>query len=233
MFFSRKKSNQVKCGKCNSRISEKFNFCPFCGGSMLDEEEEMEEFGMLGKNDFTGRNTKNNSPIQGELGSLGITDKLIGSIMNSMMRNLDKQFKNMQNAGPEDMASMEGAHIEQIPNGIKIRIGMPHQVSPQGQRQKQIPKKQITEAQLERMSKLPRAEAKTKIRRLSDKVVYELETRGIESPEDIFISKLESGYEIKAIGKNKVYVNSIPISLPLKGFSFDDKKLSVEFITEK
>ena len=37
--------------------------------------------------------------------------------------------------------------------------------------------------------------------------------------EDIFISKLESGYEIKAIGSKKIYVNSVPINLPLKQYS--------------
>ena len=58
---------------------------------------------------------------------------------------------------------------------------------------------------------MPRAEAKTKLRRLSDKVVYEIAAQGIESPDDVLISKLESGYEIKAIGKKKIYVNTIPM----------------------
>jgi hypothetical protein len=227
MFFGKKKS--MKCNNCNSEVEKKFNFCPYCSHPLVDKQQEIKEFGMLGKNDSipTQEANENDSPSQ-----FGLTDKLINSIMNSMMKSLDKQFKNTNNMGPEDMASMEGAHIEQLPNGIKIRIGMPQTAQPK-QRQKQAPKKQITDAQLEKMSKLPRAEAKTQIRRLSDKVIYELATPGIESPEDIFISKLELGYEIKAIGKKKVYINSIPISLPLKGFSFDDKKLSVEFKTDK
>jgi hypothetical protein len=232
MFFGKKKS--VKCNNCNSEIEKKFNFCPYCNNPLVDKQDELKEFGMLGRNDSIVPQDNQGAQEEDSLSQFGLTDKLINSIMNSMMKSLDKQFKNKNNMNPENMTNMEGASIEHLPNGIKIRIGMPG-VAQQGQKpkQKQAPRKQITEAQLEKMSKLPRAEAKTQIRRLSDKVIYELSTPGIESPEDIFISKLESGYEIKAIGKKKVYTNSIPISLPLKGFSFDDKKLLVEFKTDK
>ena len=73
---------------------------------------------------------------------------------------------------------------------------------------------------------------KTNVRRLSDKVVYELKTTGIESVDDVFVSKLESGYEIKAIGNKKVYVNSLPVSLPMKGYSISDAGITVEFALE-
>ena len=62
-----------------------------------------------------------------------------------------------------------------------------------------------------------------------DKVVYELNTPGVQSVEDIFISKLESGYEVKALGSKKVYVNSIPVNLPISKYSILDNKLFVEF----
>lgn len=86
---------------------------------------------------------------------------------------------------------------------------------------------------MKKLSSLPRTTAKTKIKRLSDKVIYELAAPGIESPEDIFISKLENGYEIKAIGKKKIYTNSLSIDLPIRGFSLTDNKILVEFKTEK
>jgi len=226
MFFKKKKS-EIKCKNCNSGIDDKFSFCPYCGRSLLDSEREMKDFGMLGRNDF------DNSLEKNPMSQFGLTDKLINSIMSSVMKSMDKQVKNMVESDMQNLDN-SNARIEQLPNGIKISIGMPSpQARQQTQRPKQAPKKQITEAQLEKMSKLPREEAKTKIRRLSDKVIYEISASGIASPEDVLISKLESGYEIKAIGKNKVYVNSIPISLPLRGFSFDDKKLSVEFKINK
>jgi len=79
------------------------------------------------------------------------------------------------------------------------------------------------------MSDLPRTEAKTSIRRIGDRLIYELNTLGVNSPQDIFISKTESGYEIKALGSKKVYVNSIQIDLPLRGYALQKNKLLVEF----
>ncbi len=225
MFFKRKKS-EIRCPNCNSGIEKKFNFCPYCSHSLVDEAKEKKDFGMLGKNDAMEKVESSSFGLEG----LGITDKMIGSIMNSLMKNLDKQFK--QGDGNINMP-FEGANIEHIPNGIKIKIGIPNQNMQPIQKPKQQKRKEITAEQLEKMSKLPRAEAKSKIRRLSDKVVYEIAAPGIGSVDDVFISKLESGYEIKAIGKKKVYVNTLPITLPLRSYSVDDKKLLVEFKLEK
>src|SRR3990172_3572410 len=144
--------------------------------------------------------------------------------MNSMIKALDKQMKE----GAEPI--FEGnADIEHSPNGIKIKIGIPQGKQNRQQKPKHSIKKQITEAQLEKMSNLPRAPAKTSVRRLSDKVVYELSAPGISSTDDVFVSKLENGYEIKAIGGKKVYVNSLPVNLQLKGLVISDNKLLVEF----
>ena len=89
----------------------------------------------------------------------------------------------------------------------------------------------VSEKQFEKMNSLPRVKAETKVKRINDKIVYELETPGIESPNDVFVSKLESGYEIKAIGDKKVYVNTLPINLPLKAMSLNKEKLFIEFVS--
>ncbi|MCU0642507.1 MAG: zinc ribbon domain-containing protein [archaeon] len=223
MFFKRKKP-EIKCSNCSSVVEKRFDFCPYCGNPIMDLEKEKRDFGMLGKNDALENRTEASSF---GLGGLGITDKMISSIMNSLMKNLRQMDENTANI------PIEGANIEQIPNGIKIKIGIPNQNMKLAQKPKPQKRKEITEAQLEKMSRLPRAEAKSKIRRLSDKVIYEIAAPGIESTDDVFISKLESGYEIKAIGKKKVYVNTLPITLPLRSFSVDNKKLLVEFKLEK
>lgn len=150
--------------------------------------------------------------------NMSVADKLIGSLMGSLMKNLDMQFR--------DAREIETAEVKSTPNGIKIRVGVPVQ---QRRREARVASRQLTEQQLTRMSKLPRSEAKTNVRRLADKVVYDLAAHGVESPDDVFVSKTESGYEIKAIAKNKVYINSVPVNLPLRGFSLHDKGLTVEF----
>ncbi len=218
MFFTRKtkKTKMLECAMCNSEVDKKYSFCPFCGATVIDKNKEIEDFGILGKSDI-GNNFGDPLATQG----LGITDKIIGSLVNNLMRNLEKQFK-----------EMEKTEVKSFPNGIRIKIGgMP--ITQKRQTQKLLPKKSLSDDQIKKMSSLPRTIAKSAIKRLSDKVVYELNTPGLESAHDVFVSKLESGYEIKAIGNKKIYVNSIPINLPLHGFSISDNKLLVEFKTEE
>src|SRR3989344_7767233 len=181
-MFSGKK---IKCFACNSKIDKNYSFCPHCGEQLNIDDKD---FGFLGKHDKVQQNNQAENMQFG----LGITDKVLGSLINSLVKNLDKQFKDMN----ENQINSE---VKPFSNGIKIRIGPPVQ-----QAKPKVVKKQITPEQIERMSKLPRSKAKTKITRLSDKVVYELSTQGIKSPEDVFVSKLETGYEIKAIGEKKV-----------------------------
>ena len=226
MFFGKKSNkNDKKCEICSSKISSNFNFCPYCGSTLNDKEKDEKDFGMLGKfdshEDFIDQNSK----------GLGITDKLISSLMNSVMKNLDKQFREMENNTEKELGKAE---VKSFPNGIRIKIGSPSMLMPEKRAKKQsIFNKPLTNDQIKKMSSLPRTEAKTNVRRLSDKVVYEINAPGIESTNDVFVSKLETGYEVKAIGSKKVYVNSIPINLPIKRFLIDKNKLLVEFNTQE
>ncbi len=210
MIFRKK----IKCVNCRTKINEKFSFCPYCGESQIDEEKHIRDYGLLGKGEEL-------TSTQDNFG-LGMTERFLGSLMNTLIKSLDKQFKNIDKESKR-------TEIKSYPNGIRIRMG--GQSASNNLKQRSIFQRSISKEQLERMNSLPRSNAETKIKRLNDKVVYELNTPGIESPEDIFISKLESGYEIKAIGSKKVYVNSLPVNLPLKSISLANDKLLVEFKT--
>jgi len=212
MFFKKK---NIRCEDCNSKVSEKFSFCPYCGISLIDEEKHSRDYGLLGKDE-----EMEESIIPAQMG-MGITDKLIGSLMNNLIKSLDKQFRQIEKGS-------ERAEIKNLPNGIRIQIGTSQPVK---KTQRSIFEKSISEKQLEKMNSFPREKAEAKIKRLNNKIVYELNTPGIESHNDVFISKLESGYEIKAIGNKKIYVNSLPINLPLKSLSIDNDKLLIEFAT--
>lgn len=203
------------CKRCEGKLKDSFSFCPYCGLDLRNPYADEKDFGMLGRNDEAL-----NAPLMGG-GSLGITDKMIQSIFNSLLKGLEGQFKeDIQN--PNDLPH----EVQRLPNGIKIRIGTPPKEVPQ--KKKSAPK-YLTDEQVKRMSNLPRGEAKADVRRFSDKVVYELSAHGVDSVEDIFVSKLENGYEVKAIGKSKVYVNSLPVNLPLKKYYLKGKKLNIEF----
>jgi len=217
MFFNKKKKENIKCENCDSKISEKFSFCPYCGFSLIDPAYEAKEYGMLGKHDIE---QISNNPF----GNLGVTDKIIGSLMNTLVKTLGQEFKEF-----EKHEKTETAEIKAMPNGIRIKISPGNAVKRQVA---QLPKVKISDEQLKRMSSLPRTSAKTSVKRLSDRVIYELSVPGINSANDVFVSKLESGYEIKVLG-DKVYTNTLPISLPLKNLAIDKNKLFIEFNLEE
>lgn len=216
--------NKKKCESCGSKADNKYSFCPHCGNNFLDSKKDKKDFGMLGRNDFVDGNSHSNEP----LAPFGITDKLFNSMFNSLMKNLDKQLKEqMKNMDPD----FNNAEVKSFPNGIRIKVSGPQNVNQ--------PKKVTTtnssvnrsvgETQMKKMNTLPRAKARSNMKRVGDKLVYELTTPGVMSPEDVFVSKLESGYEIKAIGDKKVYVNSVPITLPMKKYTITKNKLLIEF----
>jgi|GEM_PF-988956 hypothetical protein len=219
MFF--KKKSNAKCDKCKSSISEEYSFCPYCGNAMLDAEKNRKEYGLLGKNDALDEEEMQSNFMES---NLGITDKIVESIFNSMMKNVEKQIRGMS------MKDMQ-PEIRALPNGIKIRIGPAMPV--QKQKERQSKRREISEETLGKLTSMPKTTAKSHVRRFSDKVVYELDIPGISSPEDVIFTKLENGYEVKAIGSKKVYVNSLPLELPLKGFAIEKDKLLIEFLHQQ
>lgn len=222
MFFGKKSRDTTRCDNCSSKLDKRFSFCPYCGNSLFDEEDEMEEFGMLGRTDADRELPAEN------LRGFGITDKLINSVMNSLIKNLNREISKT-----DEFNAFGRTEIKTLPNGIKIKLGVPPQSPNKLKKRKTIYEKAPSDEQLEKMASLPRAAAKTTIKRFSDKMIYELNASGVQSVEDIFVSKLESGYEIKAIGEKKVYVNTLPISLPLQKFSIESNRIIFEFKTEE
>ncbi|MBI2451754.1 hypothetical protein HYV50_01605 [Candidatus Pacearchaeota archaeon] len=219
MFFNRR--NQQKCENCGDRVEIRFNFCPNCGNSFVDSKKEQKDYGLLGRSDAVDAE-QSSFPMQG----FGIMDKMVNSLFNSLAKTLDKQFR----GEIEDVENeFDKAEIINFPNGVKIKISGPFIQQRPKKKTQQKATNQITQEQINRMSSLPRKEAKTTVKRLGNKVIYELNAAGISSLDDVFFSKLESGYEIKAIGDKKVYVNTIPVNLPIRKYSIAKDKLFVEF----
>ncbi len=210
-----------KCMRCEGKIKEEFSFCPYCRLDLRNPDSDMKDFGMLGKNDSV-----HGAPLLGG-GSMGMSDSIFNSLINNVMKMMENQMKNL-NVEKSDFSDSK-PEITQLPNGIQIKIGHHHKHHKAVEPKARI----INDDQRERMSKLPRGQAKTEVRRLSDKVVYELLTPGVDTVEDIFVSKVESGYEVKALGKKKVYFNSLQINLPLKKYSIKENKLVMEFGLEQ
>ena len=203
-------SKKEKCARCEGKLKEEFSFCPYCGDDRRNPHKNASDYGLLGKNE-----SLEGAPLIGG-GNMGFADNLFQSLFNGLMKSLETQMRSSGNSGIQP-------DIRVMPNGIVVNLT--HGV----QQKKRARGKAITEEQIKRMSELPRAEGKTDVRRLSDKVVYEVKTPGVNSIEDIFVSKVESGYEVKIIGEKKVYVNTFSLDLPLKGYGLMKDSVMFEF----
>jgi hypothetical protein len=195
-----------KCPSCAKTIEKKFRFCPYCGESLKRVQEE-KDYGLLGREDSTDL-FRNETKLP-----FGME-----KVMNSLVKQLEKQMNEIEKSG-------QGP----LPRGFKIKIstGNP-QIKQITQSQKPLVTDNFTEEEIRERIKLPKVEAKSKVRRLSDRIIYELTTPGVKSPKEVLISKLASGIEIKAYSKEKCYTKSIPMTLEILQYYIKDEKLMIE-----
>ncbi len=203
------------CRKCKEKISDKYEFCPYCG--TVSGKGNSGDWGMLGKNDKVQETPDN---LFG-----GISRTMLNKMISGAMKMLEKEMKKSmsQNSQPK-------TNFRLMINGKEIPINNLNQPK------KQIKKKQkpeislnnLSTKDLKKFSSLEKQEPSTNVRRLSDKVIYEIEIPGIKSIKDISITKLENSIEIKALAKNKAYYKIIPINLPITDYNLSKEKLILE-----
>ena len=230
------------CSGCNEKVSKEFDFCPHCG-SAFGKGKNKEDYGMLGTDDELER-TEASSPFESILGKMssGMFNKLFGNAVKMLEKELEKEFKNQnQNVGINENQNQnpifpQRTNFEIIINGKRInpenirfsqKVLHPSENSNK-QKKKTIPK--MSSESMKKISKMKKKEPSTNIRRLSNKVIYEIDIPGVKSMEDISIIKLENSIEIKALAedKKKAYSKLIPINLPITNYEFSDGKLILE-----
>lgn len=209
-----------ECPRCKNKIGKKNNFCPYCGAQIQDNDED---WGMLGKNDFIEeKNLFENSLLNGFGG------KIINKMFNNAMRMLEKEMQKNQEFPKQNSNS----HFELFINGKRINpenIKVTRKpIQKENAKQKTIILPSFSSESQKKFAKSLKKEPKTNLRRLSDKVIYELEIPGINSIKDISIVKLENSIEIKAIAKKNAYQKLIPISLPITKYNIEKGKLTLE-----
>ncbi len=196
-----------KCPSCAEKIEKGFSYCPWCGASQRDLRNK-KKYGILGKDD----NIDDNMVSQELKLPFGL-DK----IANSLIKQLDKEMKNLGDSAPRDFK-------------INIRTGIPPNMLKRGASERE-PKEviKITPQEEERRSKLPKKIAKSKVRRFSDSIIYEIDVDEIKDRTQVDVAKLENGFEIKVFGKDHCFVKSIPLKMKLIGYKFSKDKVMVEF----
>lgn len=231
-----------KCNKCGRKIEKNFEFCPHCGKDFRVERRMQDErdFGFLGKEDelFPDFSSMNSKSIP--FGNL--FDSLLKQV-DAQMHELDKQMgkeekikREIKTSGfnisisssnqnqPEIRISGFGPEFEKIKGNMKVGREVEKEIK--------IKKPVISEERAKQIAKLPRKEAETNVRRLSNKIIYEISLPGVEKLEDVIINKLENSIEIKAFSKNKVYFKLLPINLPIVNYQLTEEKLILELKTK-
>lgn len=215
------------CNNCGKKVDNKHEFCPYCGSQIsnhLKKRQKKGDYGLLGNDDSFAMEEGLALP------------RGFNMLMNTLMRNLEKQFSGLNQNVKTDKNSPK---IEK--KGIKISISTSIDKQPQikiksfgndtmkkQESVKSLPSLNMSNSSLKKLRKLPREEASTDIRRFSDRVVYEINLPEVESLENISITKLESSIEIKAVSKEKAYFKLIPVNLPIRDYNFSEGKLVLE-----
>jgi len=213
----------VKCKRCGKKVARNFDFCPYCGNNVKSIKQE--DYGFLGRNDAL------------DFPDLGMNMPL-GGVFDSLMKEFSKQFNQMDKMMADDNKDfMKG-------NGISISISTEpgkqpkisvNNLSNKNKKESNLiidktPRRniEISEEQANKMAKLPKQEAETKVRRLSNKIIYEIALPSVKDIKNVFVNKLENSIEIKAFSKDKVYFKLIPINLPILNYELKDEKLLLE-----
>jgi HSP20 family molecular chaperone IbpA len=234
-----------KCPRCQNKVNKGYDFCPRCGFSLRNHQkvgkDNEDNWGMLGENDFIPESQANANinPLAGNF--LGpFNGGILNKMLNNAMKMLEKEMqKEMQNIDPEKMQFQPKTNLQVFINGKKVNLSPGQEnngkiiLRKNSAKQAKSPSKpvksiKLPETKLKNFQKLPETEPETNIRRLSDRVIYEIYMPGVKSKKDISITKLENSIEIKAVTKEKAYHKIIKVGLPVINYKFSKETLVLE-----
>ncbi len=189
--------------------------------------EKSEDWGFLGKNDFM---SSNNLEMPSGFATL----------FNSLVKDLSRELGRFENS--EKMVKKTDVKKRGIGISIYTSGNMPPKIkiSPLGDNPdfKKTTRKKVSvklknfEQNPEKFAGLPKKEPETNIRRLSNKIIYEIHLPDVKSIKDVSIIQLENSIEIKALGGGSVFYKVVPVNLPIKKYNLSKEKLVLEFDAE-
>lgn len=205
--------NRKYCNKCENRIKKEFNFCPNCGTNLKNDHER--EYGFLGKEDI--------NDLKLPFG--------FNMLLKPLMKELSKQMAELEKeSNYEERISNHGKPVK---TSFSIHIGTPGskpiKITPKQTTKKVLELPKFSEEISKKIKNLPKKEPIANVRRLADRVIYELNIPGVESIEDININLLEDAVEIKAISDKELFVKNLDIDLSLIDYFFKKDKMVLEF----
>lgn len=226
------------CKKCGTKLSKKYSFCPICGTS-VNKRTQDEDFGMLGKNDFFENSDALSTSLFGGL-SGGIMNKMLNNAMKMLEKELQQNMKAQNTANPNinNINDLPRTKFRLMINGKEINLNNGAVIEKGIQKKEPLSSKdnskktnfnEFTEEQNEKFSKLKKVMPKNHLKRIDDKIIYEIELPGVESLKETSIIKLEDGIEIKALSEKKAYLKRVPLTLPVLNYYLSKNLLTLEF----
>ncbi|MCL6500673.1 MAG: zinc ribbon domain-containing protein [Candidatus Pacearchaeota archaeon] len=240
---------KIRC-KCGKKIDSSYLYCPYCGYPLKEavREEKMAKEQRRQLDKELDRLTKE---LSESFGMPFIASFPFKIFVRKISRDIEKQFRELdqemararaQKGAKETTREIiqDGQRIGKIKelsfpggHGFSIQInmtGVPHDFGGlERQEEKSLkPSKKLTKEEAKKLAKLPRQEPETSVRRLTDKIIYEIALPGVKDEKDVYINKLENSIEIKAFAKDKAYFKLIPLALPIKHYRLEDEKLILE-----
>lgn len=219
---------KVKCA-CGKKVDASYAYCPHCGGDLKAKVERDHEMKELVKE------------VEDAMDMPFFLKLPFEKLVKQMTSEIEKQFHEYDKMLPETekqdkpniissglsiniSSSSEGEPVIQIKQlGDGAKMGKKNE-----EKEVSLPIIKIDEKNAKRIAKLPREEPETKVRRLTDKIIYEILLPGVKNEKDIMINKLQNSIEIKAFAKDKAYFKLIPVALPIKKYHLDKGKLILE-----
>lgn len=225
-----------RCSRCGKLIDKSFDYCPYCGAEQKKEKSD----NLL---DSINDAVDNPNSLDMDIFSKMFTGNF-GKIVNNLARQIEKQMSEMDK------------HIERKPKSNEPFSGISISINTQTGKQPKIDVKSFGKNKLikvptanknklggvgktvieqkfeQKASVLPRQEATSQVKRLSNKIIYEIDLPGVKSKKDIMIRSLSHSIEVKAVAKDKVYFKLIPISLPIISYDLSEGKLTLSLKPE-
>ncbi|MFH1503481.1 MAG: zinc ribbon domain-containing protein [Candidatus Diapherotrites archaeon] len=220
--------NKRNCKRCGEKINKSYSFCPSCG-TPLNKKQRGEDFGMLGESDSMEDFDVFANSLFGKIGG-GVMNKVLANAMRMLEKEMQEGMK-PQNPNINKMNNIPRTKFRLMINGKEINLDNNEIVKNQKEekiKEKKVKFNEFTDEQIKKFSKLKKAEPKTSLKRIDDKILYEVELPGVESLKEISIVKLENSIEVKAITDKKAYLKRIPLNLPITNYDLSENLLVLE-----
>lgn len=184
----------AKCPECGKKISGDWKYCPNCGSKLRKS--------------------------------------FLSSPFHSLFESIEKEFERINKMFDEEILEIPRVRLPSKGGGISIKIvsgkGMKPKVDVRtfGDFKKFEPaiKERIIGEEVKKVRKPPKIteEPESTMRRLGNKLIFEIKVPGVKSLEDVEIRRMKSSIEIKAWAGDKVYFKLFTVP---EDFKVLDKKL--------